>query len=139
MLISQTKKILFLATFAMVALSACSKGSSTSLKTQNSQTAIQTIDSGKVSFSDINVSESASGTKIKVSGIVTPRPISSKNIKIPGHIHIVLNSADNQVLESITARTHRTYANSRIWHFDGLIDAPSENSHVVVKYHSSHK
>jgi len=100
---------------------------------------IHITDSGKVLFSNIITNKVASGTR--VSGNVRKRFQAGKHISIPGHIHIVHKDNNGKELETITARTHRKYGNSEVWHFDGVLDTKEAlpiGSTIVVKYHNHH-
>lgn len=133
----QMYKSLFISTFLVVLLSACTSGGDVVPVNQFSKPTVQTIDSGKVSFSNIDVRKTAEG--IKVSGNVKRRSPSIRRVSIHGHIHIILNSPTKEPIEILKANTHRKYGNSKYWHFDGVLKTPlPENSSIVVKYHASH-
>ncbi len=90
--------------------------------------------SKQVSFGKISTNKIANG--IKVSGQVRKKSLASRRIKIAGHIHVLSKSATGEVLETVTARTHRLYKRGTTWHFDGVLTKGLPvGSVVVVKYH----
>jgi hypothetical protein len=119
-------KLTFLSLFVL-SLSACAP-------IQTTQQPVHTLSSKGVLFSNVISSKSAKGTIIN--GNVRKSASASKKIRIAGHIHIILKSKENKVLETIKARTHRKYANSRLWHFDGVLKTSLPvGSVIIVKYH----
>jgi len=95
---------------------------------------IHTLNSKGVLFSNVMSNKTAQG--IVINGYVQKSASSSKQIRIAGHIHIILKSKENKVLETVKARTHRKYGNSKLWHFDGILKTlPPEGSKITVKYH----
>ena len=121
-----------------VFLTAC-----TSINKQNSlQKSVQTIGSGKLLFDNVAVSHQ--GDLIKVSGDVRKKSQATRRVVIPGHIHLILMSKQKQALQTMTANTHRKYANSKVWHFDGMFKTAQLNKDIlneatiVVKYHDHH-
>lgn len=127
---NQPIKALLFTTFLSLALTACTS-------TRSTEQHVHTYDSGKVLFSDIFTTNIEKG--IKVTGNVRKKTPSGKRITIPGHIHIVHENKDGKALETVNARTHRNYSNSRVWHFDGMLKTlPTEGSTIVVKYHNRH-
>lgn len=98
---------------------------------------VHTLNAGKVTFSNIKADKHAQG--MMVTGNVKRRSQAGKRVPIPGHIHIILKSINGNELETIKARTHRKYGNSKLWHFDGLLKmVPPEGSAIVVMYHNRH-
>jgi hypothetical protein len=119
-------KSTFLSLFVL-SLSACAP-------IQTTQQAIHTLGSKGVLFSNVTSSKSTKG--IIINGNIRKSASASKQIKIAGHIHIILKSKENKVLETINARTHRKYANSRLWHFDAVLKTlPPVGSMIMVQYH----
>ncbi len=103
-------------------------------QTTQTQQHIHAPNSKGVLFSNVISSKSAKGTTI--SGNVKKGASANKQIKISGHIHIILLSKDNKELETVKARTHRKYGNSKLWHFDGILKTPPPiGSIITVKYH----
>ena len=95
---------------------------------------VYVLPSKQVLFGEITTIKTAEG--IKVSGQVRKKSLSSRRIKIAGHIHILLKNKAGDVLETVKARTHRLYARGRVWHFDGVLKKGLPvGSVVVVKYH----
>lgn len=123
---NQLKTVIFLPLLLLL-LTACTPMQTTKIP-------IHTNSSKDVVFSDIRSSKSAKG--IIVNGNVRKKISASKRARIPGHIHIILTSRDGEELETIKARTHRKYGNSKHWHFDGILKTlPPEGSVIVVKHH----
>jgi hypothetical protein len=101
------------------------------------KTAVKTQNAGVVSFSNISINKTTHAIIIR--GNVKKRAQAGKRITIPGHIHITLKASNGTELETIQARTHRKFKNSKAWHFDGKLKRlPTADSEIVVKFHNHH-
>jgi thioester reductase-like protein len=126
---TMTALSVFFSIFLSVALSACTP-------VKSIKQPVYALDSKQVIFDEINMSKTADG--IKVSGQVRKKSLSSRRIKIAGHIHILLKNSAGEVLETVNARTHRLYARGVVWHFDGVLkQGLPVGSVVVIKYHGT--
>lgn len=98
---------------------------------------IHILNSGNVLFTNIITEKVKNG--LKVSGNVRKKSQSGKRVRIPGHIHIISKDKDGKILETIQARTHRKFGNSKTWHFDGVLKTLStRDGEIAVKYHGRH-
>lgn len=87
-----------------------------------------------VAFNNIVANKVSKG--IEVSGDVRQRSQPGRQVTIPGHIHIISKSPAGKPLEIIQAITHRKYANSKVWRFEGTLTSSfPEGSTIIVKYH----